>query len=189
MKNLTLTICLITTILFNVSGQQTLDEKYSQLLESTETFNQYKVIPRSDLNAFWAEVMDSVNSQSGMITDLETRLKTEQSRVEEVQDQFQESQTKLTESLQFNDSISFLGMNFTKTTYHIMVWLIIVALAVLAIFSYLMYMRSNSVTSSAQREYQSLSAEFEEHRHSSREKQAKLKRDLQTAINKLNERR
>ena len=188
MKNLTLTICLLTTLMFTISAQ-TLNEKYNQLLESTETYEQYKVIPRTDLNAFWSEVMDSVNRQSGIISGLESQLKNEQVKVVEAQNQEQEAQAKLDESLKFNDSIVFVGINFSKTSYHIMVWLIIVVLAVLGVISYLMYLRSNSVTSSAKRELEALSTEFEEHRHRSREKQVKLKRDLQTAVNKLNERR
>ena len=189
MKNLTLTICLIILATFSLSGQETLNEKYNQLLETTETYEQYKVIPRTDLNVFWSEVMDSVNRQSGIIADLNTQVQSQQAQVVESRTQANEFEAKLNESLAFNDSISFLGISFTKTSYHIMVWLIIVALAVLAVFSYLMYMRSNSVTSSTKREFESLSAEFDEHRNSARETQAKLKRDLQTAINKLNERR
>ncbi|MEQ9022021.1 MAG: hypothetical protein RLN82_04575, partial [Pseudomonadales bacterium] len=100
-----------------------------------------------------------------------------------------EVQARLDESLELNDTIYFLGIPFSKVGYHIMVWVIIIALAVLGVMAYFMFIRSNSVTKRAKREFDSLQAEYEEHKTKARETQVKLKRELQTAVNQLNERR
>ncbi len=50
-------------------------------------------------------------------------------------------------------------------------------------------MRSNRVTSKVKKEFEALNTEYEEHKTKARESQVKLKKELQTAVNQLNERR
>ncbi|MEQ9467523.1 MAG: hypothetical protein RLN88_08930 [Ekhidna sp.] len=190
MKNLKLTFSL-AFILFAMQSQaqETLREKYDAMLEKTETYEQYKVIPRTTLNSFWSEALDSLKQQARTIRDLRSQVTGQQGEINSLRAEIAEVQSKLDESLELNDTIYFLGMPFSKVGYHIMVWLIIAALAVLGVMSYLMFIRSNSVTSKTRREYETLNAEYEEHKTHARETQVKLKRELQTAINQLNERR
>lgn len=170
-------------------AQDTLQVKYNDLLDQTETYEIYKVIPQTQLNAFWAETMDSLRERSAVITELRDAQASQQQEINRLQTELGRAQSELDSSLAVNDAISFLGMEFSKTGYHIMVWLIIVVLALLSVVAYSMFIRSNSVTTRTRREYDSLQAEFETHKNHSREKQVKLKRELQTALNQLNERR
>lgn len=191
MKNLRLilsTLVLFTLILPS-AAQQTLQEKYDEMLEDTETYEQYKVIPRTRLNAFWKEVSDSLNQNKKRILELDKQRVDTQELADQSRSELGEVQAKLDESLELNDTIYFLGIPFSKLGYHIMVWAIIAVLAVLGVMAYFMFIRSNTVTSKTRREFETLQAEYEEHKNKAREKQVKLKRELQTAINQLNERR
>lgn len=191
MKNLFLIILPILFLLFlsPALGQQTLQEKYDAMLEDTETYEQYKVIPRTRLNAFWSEAMDSLNLKQRSIRELRSETAEAKALAQQARGELAEVQAKLDESLELNDTIYFLGIPFSKVGYHIMVWVIIIALAVLGVMAYFMFIRSNSVTKRARREFDSLQAEYEEHKTKARETQVKLKRELQTAVNQLNERR
>lgn len=60
-------------------------------------------------------------------------------------------------------------------------------LAVLAALAYMMFMKSNRVTSRSRKELGALEQEFEDHKNKARETQVKLKRELQTSINKMEE--
>lgn len=191
MKNLSLILCSVIVMLFtfSVSAQETLKQKYDDMLENTETYEQYKVIPRTDLNAFWSEVTDTLNQKQRKIQELRLETQDAKALAQQARAELSDVQSKLDESLEMNDTIYFIGIPFSKVGYHIMVWVIIIALAVLAVIAYFMFMRSNSVTTRTKREHEALVAEFEEHKTKAREQQVKLKRELQTAINKLNERR
>ena len=191
MKHLTRTLTLVLlVILFRpVQAQQSLREKYDEMLEKTETYEQYKVIPRTRLNSFWAEVTDSLNAKSVRIQDLAADGVTKQADINALQSELSQVQSKLDESLELNDTIYFIGIPFSKLGYHLMVWILIVILAVLGTLSYLMFLRSNKVTTRVKGEYATLESEFETHKNGAREKQAKLKRELQTAVNQLNDRR
>ncbi|MEQ6167438.1 MULTISPECIES: hypothetical protein [unclassified Ekhidna] len=189
MKNLSLTLCFVLLFSISASAQETLQQKFDNMLENTETYERYKVIPRTDLNAFWSEVTDTLNQKQQKIQQLQTETRDAKALAQQARAQLSDVQVKLDESLELNDTIYFLGIPFSKVGYHIMVWVIIIALAVLAVIAYFMFMRSNSVTSRTKREYEALQAEFEEHKTKAREMQVKLKRELQTAVNQLNERR
>ena len=190
MKYLKFTVSYLFLYLAFLNSQaQSLQEKYDEMLEKTETYEQYKVIPRTRLNAFWSETVDSLNDQATTINALRSEVATQQIEINSLKNEIAEIQVKLDESLRLNDSIYFIGIPFSKIGYHIMVWLIIAVLTTLGALSYLMFLRSNRITSKVKREYETLDKEFEEHKTNAREKQVKLKRDLQTAVNQLNERR
>ncbi|MEQ8904731.1 hypothetical protein [Ekhidna sp.] len=189
MKNLVLTLSILVLFIVPTFAQETLQDKYDAMLEETETYEQYKVIPRTRLNAFWSEAMDSLNLKQRSIRELRSETADAKSLAQQARGELAEVQARLDESLELNDTIYFLGIPFSKVGYHIMVWVIIIALAVLGVMAYFMFIRSNSVTKRAKREFDSLQAEYEEHKTKARETQVKLKRELQTAVNQLNERR
>ncbi|WP_421764594.1 hypothetical protein [Ekhidna sp.] len=191
MKNLKLTIFTILSITYSLSAsaQETLQQKFDNMLENTETYERYKVIPRTDLNAFWSEVTDTLNQKQQKIQQLQSETQDAKANAQQSRAELVSVQAKLDESLELNDTIYFFGIPFSKIGYHILVWAIIAILAVLGIMAYFMFIRSNSVTTKTRREFETLQAEYEEHKSKSRETQVKLKRELQTAVNQLSERR
>lgn len=191
MKSLRLTFSFISIFLITAQsfGQETLQEKYDALIKETETFQQYKVIPRKSLDTFWSETMDSVKRTNQQVKDLHVNLASQKDSIQKFSAKIDELQGKLDESLNMNDSISLLGIPFSKLGYHVLVWSIIVVLSVLGFLAYFLFIRSNKQTSKFRKELESLKTEFEEQKVKSLEKQLKLKRELQTAVNQLSERR
>lgn len=170
-------------------SQVTLQEKYEQLLDRTETFKEYKVIPSASLNQFWLEAQDSLVKNAGQIVRMRAMISVQQDTILSLRGKNQEQKAELDESLMLNDSIQFMGVRFSEFSYHLLVWSIIIVLTVLGLLAYFMFLTGNKVTSRTKREIESLNAEFEDHKAKARETQVKLKRELQTAVNTLNERR
>lgn len=191
MKSFKLTLSILLAVLCAVPSmaQESLQAKYDNMLENTETWEQYKMIPRTTLNGFWSEVYDSLRSNESQIETLKEQIITEKAATVAANASAAEVQAKLDDSLNLNDSINFLGISFSKVGYHLLVWSVIVILAALGAIAYFMFMRSNRVTVRVKNEYDSLNDEFEEQKNKARESQVKLKRELQTALNALNERR
>lgn len=168
-----------------VPGQDSLNKKYIDIIESTETFNQYKVIPRSTIDAFWGEVVDSLQENSQKIIKLADQVRIQADSIRALATKKNTIQNQLEESLTLNDSISFIGLSLSKMAYHFVVWSIIIILAVLAFVCYFMFLKSNRVTTRSRKELETLQLAFEEHKNQSREKQVRLKRELQTAVNTM----
>ncbi len=168
-------------------SQDSLHVKYQNLIETTETFNQYKVIPRTTIDLFWSEVMDTLRKNDEVIKSMMTQVQAQNDSIENLNSRSRELGAQLEESLTQNDSIAFVGINVSKTTYHLIVWALITILLVATILVYFMFMKSNRVTVRSKKELEALQTELDDHKNKSRENQAKLKRELQTAINKMEE--
>ena len=180
-----LTAMVMLSVTAPIFSQASLDDKYNDLIQSSETYEQYKVITKTTLDAFWKEVMDSTSARKVVNSQLRADLENQQREIAALKQSQEEVQAKLNDSLTENDSIDFLGMSMSKLVYHLIVWFLIFVLAGLGLVSYMMYFRSNRLTVKHRNELDEIQAEYAKHRTTSREKQAKLKRELQTAINKL----
>ena len=191
MKSQSSTLILSIVLLMNFSSvaQNSLQEKYDGIIESTETYEQYKVIPRTTIDAFWVEVSDTLKLNRGVINELQTKRQDQEAFIKKLEADILNLQSNLDSSLNQNDSINFVGISFSKVGYHLMVWLIIAVLAAFGVIAYLMFARSNRVTSRVKKDHDELIAEFDAHKDKAREAQVKLKRELQTALNTINERR
>ncbi|WP_462251504.1 hypothetical protein [Ekhidna sp.] len=174
---------------FSSVAQNSLQEKYDGIIESTETYEQYKVIPRTTIDDFWMEVSDTLKLNKGVINDLQIKRQDQEAFIKKLEADILNLQSNLDSSLNQNDSINFVGISFSKVGYHLMVWLIIAVLAAFGVIAYLMFARSNRVTSRVKKDHDELIAEFDAHKDKAREAQVKLKRELQTALNTINERR
>ena len=178
------TLCLLILISSPLFSQD-LNGKFRDMMENSETYEKFKVIPANQLNEFWSEVQDTIDIKNKRIQSLESEINGLESSISELESELDEVKVELEKSRTLNDSINFLGADLNKSLYHIIVWFIIAALIVGLIVLFGMYSRSHKVTRKAQKEYHEITNEFEQFKDQARERQVKLKRELQTAINNL----
>ena len=107
--------------------------------------------------------------------------------VSSLNERISDLESQLAESEDLRESLSFLGINLNKATYHVIVWVIIAGLVVFGVFAYSSFIRSNAITAKSKKEYKTLELEYEEHRKRSHEKQIKMGRELQTERNRVEE--
>lgn len=183
-----LSILAIFLICTKVSGQSdSLQTKYNELMGSSETYQKYKVIVKEDLDDFWIAAQDTVG-------DYQRRLRIEQSQVVGLKRELSDAEEqigKLDEQLKtLSDqvgSITFLGILFSKATYHALVWSLILLLIAGVGVIYATSLRARLVTKSTAADYKSLLSEYEEYKERARAREVKVKRELQTASNNLEE--
>lgn len=168
-------------------GPQTLQEQYKQLMDKSETYQYYKVIPISKLNNLWGQVKDSLNTQKTTIHQKSRQIVSLQQRIDTLKSKLESTHKALDASEARNDQIDFLGISFSKTAYNILVWVIIIGLVIGLVFLFLAFQRSFRVTRNTKKDLDRVQEEFEEFRKKTNDKKIKLKRELQTALNKLEE--
>jgi len=171
------------------SNAQTLDEQFNTLKEDAGNYKQFKVVDEAALNNFWKTTMDSVRSlknekatlisegtqKESTISQLETTIETKDNQIEEL-----ETQTS---------SISVFGAVMEKTTFIFISFFTIGALVVVLLLLLYQYKDNNRVAKEKVKAYDKLNNDFEEYKRNALEKQMKLRRDLQTERNKLEEAR
>ena len=121
-----------------------------------------------------------INSLKSTVADQKSQIGTLSSRITELEAQLAKSEG-------LRESLSFIGINLNKTTYHTIVWLIIGILAAFGVFAYTSFIRSKKITSKTKKDYKTLEVEYEEHKKKSHEKQIKMGRELQTERNNVEE--
>jgi peptidoglycan hydrolase CwlO-like protein len=169
------------------SVDQSLKSQFQEILDRSETYAEYKVIKRTDLRQYSKAVQDSLQTNRVEISTLKNTVDDQKSQISQLSKRITELENQLAESEELRESLSLLGLNIYKTTYHLIVWLIIGVLLTFGIFAYTSFIRSNIITSKSIKEYKALEVEFEDHKKKSYEKQLKIGRELQTERNKIEE--
>ncbi len=162
-----------------------LSEQYQQMVEESESFQQYKLIPIAKINKFKAAMVDSVNILKADRVTTIVASKAVQVRNDSLQSQLAAVKSDLTETQKEVDSINFFGSLVTKTTYNVVLWGIVAVLVFLLVFLYLAFLNANRNAKQAKRDKVRLDNELEDLRRTAHDKQVKIKRELQTALNRL----
>ncbi|MEM9859719.1 MAG: hypothetical protein AAF843_20365 [Bacteroidota bacterium] len=184
MKNIvTLIFLLITTL----GISQTLDEQFKQLRDESETFKVYKVIKQTELNSFWSVVSDSVDHLKNTISESMSEVTAQNAKINQ-QEQIITAKDSEIESLTHDTThISVLGMSLFKDAYIATNFSIIGLLLILLVLLFLRLKNSQLVARQKIAEWKKLNDDHENLKKESLEKQMKLRRELQTQVNKLNE--
>jgi len=166
---------------------RTLSQQYESLMKVSTTYEDYKVVKVVKLSSFWENIQDSIATASAEQQKLTNTLKNVREELLNTQIRLGEITAKLESSNHDRDRISFIGIPLTKGVYNSLVWGIIIILAVMALFFFSRFKRSNTITRSTKKECDTLYVEFDNYKKNTREKELQLKRELQTAINTIDE--
>lgn len=183
----------ITLLFLSVSlaaqdeGPKSLDQQFDQMIEETETFKSYKVIPIERLRNFWSVVNDSIEDKDNQIVAAQEKINEQQDNIASLEDRITEGQGLVDQAEYDRTHITVLGIDFLKSTFILTSFIIIVLLLAMIAYGYGKYKFSNRLATDKTKKYEDLESEFKDYQDSSREKQMKLKRDLQTQINKIEE--
>lgn len=164
-----------------------LKAQFEYLKDRSNNYQDYKVVRKSALDNFWESVEDTLTENRAEISSLAKEVGDLEKQVADLQKQVQERDLALSEQEHQIEHMDFLGMELTKGAYITYTWTIIILLLVAVAFLWFRFKSAHSVTARTLDEFKLLQEEFEAHRKSSREKETKLRRDLQTEINKLEE--
>lgn len=193
-QKITLALSLSFIVMFYMTTQAqeqpaTLDQQYQELKQNANDYQDYEVIKKFTLNQFWSVVQDSVNNLKSQINNLQARVDDQQNKVKEINQQMQEQKTALEESEYASTRMNFLGMLIRKDVFLTTAGTVFAILIITLAFIGIKFRMNDKLTRRKKRDFEELSAEFEEYRKIVRQREIKIKRELQTAQNKLEEQR
>jgi hypothetical protein len=181
-------------------GPYTLQQQFNSMKyrsSSYQEFNHdYKVVRVDHLDRFWKNIQDSLKGREQSIRQVGKA--TEQALVKARQDlQAQQTEVKALkrDNLQKEqaiqktahnvESLSVFGLDINKQLYVILSWLVILGLGILAgVFVYL-YKKSKVTTDQKIHAFDEISQEYKEYKQNAREREIRIKRELQTEANKI----
>lgn len=156
-----------------------LDSQFVVLnLQSRNQDADFKIIRKSNLDIIRQNVKDSLSKYKKQINELNGTANNSAGSIKSLQDSVNTLSTNLAAEQEKTDSISFLGIPFSKGSYHSMVWAIILVLGA-AFFGTLVAFRKAKVdTVESKNTVDELQEELQTLRKKAMEREQQLKRQL-----------
>ena len=168
---------------FSLNGQ------YRFMLSRSRSSFGSKLINPVRLDALWKSVNDTLHKERVELKNAKSKVAEQEKAIASLNAEISGKEDTLNNTAAKADEINFLGIPFTKGTYQIIVWSIIVFLAIaLAI---VIARSTKSILEAKHRTqlYEEISAEYQAYKSKSNEQQRKLARELQDERNIIEEMR
>jgi hypothetical protein len=179
-----------------------LQKQFNELKQESNSYQEknreYKVVNVATLNNFWKSVQATITGIEQQ--QQKSRTSAEQNLVkanEEIENQKKEiaalkkdnalKEQEVQQSINDVTNLSVLGINMQKQFYVILSLAIIAGLLIMVAVAMSLYKSSKRVTDEKKRAYDEIDLEFNEFKKTARERELKVKRDLQTEMNRVEE--
>ena len=202
MKGLKTLLLLLTLLSFNLHNAQeetdtteelsldkgTIDSQFDYIYKKSGNYRadgkRYDVVRIISLDKLRKNVMDTLNMTYKKEAELKATISGHEATISSLNQKLEETTNNLTSVSEEKDSMSFLGMLVSKTTYNFILWSIIGSLLLLFLLFVYKFRRSNTLTQEAKTALAEVEAEYEDHRRRALEREQKISRQLQDEINK-----
>jgi len=164
----------------------TIDSQFIYLNRISRTQEDFKLVRRRNLDQIRQNVVDSLHLLRHEAMESASQIAGLNQKVGGLQDSLRFTKNELDDALKLGKTTSFLGMQISSFTYHMLLWGIIILLIIILSYSFIRMTRNNMTTREAKNSLENLQVEFDQHRKKSLEKEQKLMRQLQDEINRGN---
>ena len=97
-------------------------EQFNEVIESSNSYQDYKVIKKYKLNTFQANLKKEIDGLNSEIQNLQTTIDDQEAQLESIKQELATTQNNLEATRSEKDSISFLGSQMSKTGYKGLMW-------------------------------------------------------------------
>jgi len=179
----------IIALLFclNLSAQEkTTIEHFDSIVSNSNTYRNKKIINIRELETFKSELANSQDSLNNSIEVLTSQIDKKDAEIQNLTSEKESLKQELEKARSSIDNIDLFGIPLLKSTYNIIVWVIILLL-VITIAVIIFRTRSVKLINTELKEnLDNINKEFESYKQTSLEKQQKLGRELLDVKKKLN---
>jgi ATP-dependent Zn protease len=189
MKSIIFSLLFTFTALISFAQEAPIDSntikgQFDKIQRISTNYQAYKVISKEGFQILKSNVLDTLKTAKKIIIEKENLLKVERDNVKKIQTQLNETKINLETASKRENSISLFGQQLNKTTYNLILWLLIITLIIGLGYFVFKFSKSNILTKEAQENLEDIHQEFETHKKKSLEREQKLRRQLQDEVNK-----
>lgn len=170
-----------------IQAQETntsIESQFTEVIEKSNRYEDYKVVKISKLNALRKNVGDSITGLQSEISTLQQYHSRQQSTIDSLTQEIASIKESLMLSQKKENGMNFFGSIIQKSLYQTLMWGIIALLLVGLLIYLFKFKRSNTITREANKKLTETEAEFDKHRQNALEREQQLRRKLQDEINK-----
>ena len=187
--NIAIVLFIITTSAFSQANKVYIDtgsvkNQFDYLIDKSYSYKDYKNIKLNWLVTLKNNVSDTLAvSKKEILTNYKT-INSQKTTIDNLRDSLVISEKNTTVLSNEKQSITFLGIQFSKSFFKTLMVLIICGLAALLTFFIIQYKQSYSIIKLVESNLKETEEEFETHRKRALEREQKVMRKLQDELNK-----
>ncbi len=164
--------------------KNTLNEQMTEAFDKSNSYQEYKVVKKTQLATLKRNILDSVSLLEKKINSQESELEQQKNEIDSLRQNLKNTQQSLSNSKEKEDGITVFGILTSKAVYNTIMWSIIVLLLLTGGFLFYRFLNSSKITNAAELKMVEMEMELEDYRRNSLEREQKLRRKLQDEINK-----
>ncbi len=161
-----------------------LQEQFDAMVRGSNRYQQYRVVPQTELNQFIESVSDTLTARATELSRREEKIATQTQTITESQAEIESLQNQIKQLEAEKDGIHLLGALVSKATYNIVLWTLILAAVAGLVFFFLRARLAVATSRGLQQEKEELTAELDAAKKRRLEVEQDLRRKLQDEINK-----
>lgn len=191
MKRFALVLALTGVCLFNLQAEempeQSLPDQYRKMVDQSNTYNEYRVIKSVHVEGFFKVLKDSLGQIQQDIAALRSTISDKEQEIVSLKQELSDIREYMALSESEKVNLTVLGMEVNKNRFVFLFWVSLISLISILGFVVFKFKESHKVTSKTMRDFEELNNEFLDYKQRSIEKERKLRRELQTERNVLEE--
>ncbi len=171
-------ICCVLSLELQAQEDHEIVSSFDSIVNSSGSYQDYKVIKKTKLSDFKNELTSKQSEIKSEIESLKENISNFKNEVNALENQNQNLNTELEALKSTKSQINFIGIKMNKSSYSLMVWVIILVLVLLLAFFVIKFRNRNIVNQELKENLRNTDKAFEEYKHKAIEKQQKLGREL-----------
>ena len=136
---------------------------------------------------YWGLGQDWLKAKQQAINNAQATITAQEPKINSLNGTITTQQATIDEKEFDTTHINVLGIAWSKETYKVFNFVAIIALILLVGFLFFQFKNSQRIAVAKKKDFTKLSEEYEEYKRTALEKQMKLRRELQTERNRIND--
>lgn len=167
--------------------EKTLQNQFQFIKDKSNTYQEYKVVKITNLNNFWENVKDSIEAQKSEFIAAQKEIENKKAALQKLQKEYDVKDGELQKGDYEKAHINVLGMDILKGNYIYFNTGIIILLLIAFAIIFFKYKGSERLAVVKKNEFENIDQELNEYKIKSKEREIKIKRELQTEMNRVQE--
>jgi len=167
-------------------GEKSIEQQYIVFKKGLNSWRGYYSLSEPQLNQFYKAISDTIAELKKEVIENESQVKVMLDELNSNIKETEEIQSKLTRSIQLENSISVLGVDVNRSVYSFSMYILIIGVLLISGLLFLLYKRSNRITQRTKKDLEELKEEFELHKKNSLDRYVKMNIELTKTRFELN---
>jgi len=162
----------------------TIESQFDYIIEKSKSYKDFQLIRKASILKVKAHTLDSIKTTRIDLIKANKALNKNNSTIHELEKELEDLNNQVTVIAKDVDSISFMGIDQSKSSYNMLVWSLIISLLLGLIVFISLFKKSNIDSTKTLSNLKKLETEFEAFRKKSMLKEQEVMRKLQDELNK-----